>query len=174
MEARAARFPRRHILLYDQNEWIIPTNIKKKQLYFSKNSKSNLFHLNVLPRFSIDGESVRILRTSTYPVHKPRMVLPICLDSVAQMKVVDEIASHPCGGRGFKELIEEAGQHKVACIKIQYHAWHSASKVSRLDLRVTVEARNARSEKDCKGLKREGRRERERERSGSRCVPGGI
>lgn len=164
MEAREATVPRRHILLYDRNEWIILTNIKKEQSYFSKNSKSNLFRFNVLPRFSISGESVRILGTSTYPVHKLRMVLPICLDSIAQMKVVDEIASHPCGGRGFKELIE-AGQHKVACIKIQYHAWHSASKVSRLDLRVTVEARNARSEKDCKGLKREGRRrEKERER----------
>lgn len=52
---------------------------------------------------------------------------------------------------------------KCPGIKIQYHARHSASKVSRLDLQVTVEARNAR-----------GKEQREEGVGSQRRVPGGI
>lgn len=62
------------------------------------------------------------------------------------------------------QRVNRSGRHKVARIKIQYHARHSASKVSRLDLQVRVEARNG----------RERREREERERRAVARVPGGI
>lgn len=97
-------------------------------------------------------------------------LIPTYFDPILSTNIY-AIASHP--PRWFKELIEGCkGRRKVARIKIQYKR-SAIAKYRRLDLQVTVEARNSpRGKEERRGEKQE---RRGRTVVGShRPVPGGI